>query len=130
MREDHYATRSVRARDGEELAGLEMLREQLQSEPELVIVFGDAFKGPAVRQLVRFGDSLGIPVKYVCRMCCKWPESGTGSLKGPRNGNPTSDLQMAADRARPYSLRRPLVLAILAIAAGRRRAAGRARVAS
>jgi NADH-quinone oxidoreductase subunit G len=66
VREDHYATRSVRIRDGEELAGLEMLREQLQAEPELVIVFGDAFKGPAVRQLVSFGDSLGVPVKYVC----------------------------------------------------------------
>ena len=37
---------------------------------------------------------------------------------------------MAADRAGPYPLRRPLVLAILAIAARRRRAAGRARVAS
>src|ERR1700724_1968941 len=38
-------------------------------------------------------------------MCCKWRERGAGSLKGPQNGNPTSDLQMAADRAAPYSLR-------------------------
>ena len=37
---------------------------------------------------------------------------------------------MAADRAGPYSLRRPLVLAILAIAARRRRAARRARTAA
>jgi transposase, IS6 family len=37
---------------------------------------------------------------------------------------------MAADRAGPYSVRRPLVLAILAIAARRRRAARRARAAS
>src|SRR6266849_807339 len=63
-------------------------------------------------------------------MCCKWPEWGAGSLKGPKNGNATSDLQMAADRAGPYSLRRPLVLAILAIAARRRRGARRARAAS
>src|SRR5260370_41103611 len=63
-------------------------------------------------------------------MCCKWPEWGAGSLKGPKNGNATSDLQMAADRAGPYSLRRPLVLAILAIAARRRRAARRAPSAS
>jgi len=55
---------------------------------------------------------------------------GAGSLKGPQHGNPTSNLQMAADRAGPYSLRRPLVLAILAIAARRRRAARRARAAS
>jgi NADH-quinone oxidoreductase subunit G len=31
-----------------------------------VIVFGDAIKGDAVRKLVAFGESLGIPVKYVC----------------------------------------------------------------
>jgi len=63
-------------------------------------------------------------------MCCKWPEWGAGSLKGPKNGNAPSDLQMTADRAGPNSLRRPLVLAILAIAARRRRAARRARAAS
>ena len=39
---------------------------QLKAEPELVILFGDAIKGDAVRKLVAFGDSLGIPVKYVC----------------------------------------------------------------
>src|SRR6202045_3367319 len=44
-------------------------------------------------------------------MCCKWRERGAGSLKGPQNGNLTSDLQMAADRAAPYFLHRPLVLA-------------------
>ncbi len=31
-----------------------------------MIVFGDAIKGEGVRRLVDFGDSLGIPVKYVC----------------------------------------------------------------
>jgi NADH-quinone oxidoreductase subunit G len=51
---------------GKELADVESLREQLQGEPELVIVFGDAIKGDAVRQLVAFGDSLGIPVRYIC----------------------------------------------------------------
>ena len=45
---------------------MESLREQLKAEPELVILFGDAIKGEAVRKLVAFGDSLGIPVKYVC----------------------------------------------------------------
>ena len=39
---------------------------KLKAEPELVILFGDAIKGDAVRKLVAFGDSLGIPVKYVC----------------------------------------------------------------
>jgi len=31
-----------------------------------VILFGPSVKGDAVRKLVAFGDSLGIPVKYVC----------------------------------------------------------------
>src|SRR6202790_1232611 len=38
-------------------------------------------------------------------MCCKWRERGAGSLKGPQNGNPPSDLQWAPCRAAPYSLR-------------------------
>ena len=29
-------------------------------------MFGDSIQGDAVRKLVAFGDSLGIPVKYVC----------------------------------------------------------------
>jgi len=56
----------VRVKEGEELAGVESLRPLLAAESELVIVFGDAVKGDAVRKLVGFGDSLGIPVKYVC----------------------------------------------------------------
>lgn len=66
VREDAYAARSVRVKEGEELAGVESLRQALAAESELVIVFGDAVKGDAVRKLVEFGDSLGIPVKYVC----------------------------------------------------------------
>ena len=65
VREDSYAT-TVRAETGHELEALEKLREKLASEPELVILFGDAIKGEAVRRLVAFGDSLGITVKYVC----------------------------------------------------------------
>ena len=42
------------------------LRDRLKAEPELVIVFGDAIKGEGVRELVDFGESLGIPVQYVC----------------------------------------------------------------
>src|ERR1019366_2842055 len=46
--------------------GVESLRDKLKAEGELVIVFGDAVQGDALRKLVAFGDSLGIPVKYVC----------------------------------------------------------------
>ncbi|MBV9676987.1 MAG: molybdopterin-dependent oxidoreductase, partial [Acidobacteriaceae bacterium] len=65
VREDSYAT-TLRAELGREFEALESLREKLKVEPELVIVFGSAIKGNAVRNLVAFGDSLGIPVRYVC----------------------------------------------------------------
>jgi NADH-quinone oxidoreductase subunit G len=64
VREDNYAT-TVRAALGSEFEALEGLREKLAAAPELVILFGAAIKGEAVRRLVGFGDSLGIPVKYV-----------------------------------------------------------------
>jgi NADH-quinone oxidoreductase subunit G len=48
------------------LAGAESLRDKLKAESDLVIVFGDAIQGDSLRKLVAFGDSLGIPVKYVC----------------------------------------------------------------
>ena len=71
---------------GQELAAIEALREQLKAEPELVILFGDAIKGDAVRQLVAFGDSLGIPVKYVCLVDYSNSRgaSDMGLLPGPR----------------------------------------------
>ncbi len=66
VREEKYAVRSLHPAAGAELQALEELREQLKAEPELVILFGDAIKGDKVRELVAFGDSLGIPVKYIC----------------------------------------------------------------
>ncbi|MEP6540531.1 MAG: molybdopterin-dependent oxidoreductase, partial [Bryobacteraceae bacterium] len=66
VRERKYAVASLIAAPGEELSAVESLRDQLAKEPELVIVFGDAIKGDALRKLVAFGDSLGIPVKYIC----------------------------------------------------------------
>ena len=65
VREDNYAT-TVRAEPGREFEALESLREKLTAEPELLILFGAAIRGDAVRRLVEFGDSLGVPVKYVC----------------------------------------------------------------
>jgi NADH-quinone oxidoreductase subunit G len=65
VREDGYSTAALRAEPGAELAAIESLRDKLQTESELVIVFGDAIKGNTVRKLVAFGTSLGIPVRYV-----------------------------------------------------------------
>ncbi len=65
-REQKQAIHNVITVPGRELADVEWLRTLLKAEPELVILFGDAIKGEAVRKLVAFGDSLGIPVRYVC----------------------------------------------------------------
>jgi NADH-quinone oxidoreductase subunit G len=66
VREDQYAVVRLRAGEGGELAAVESLFDALRKEPDLLVVFGDAIRGDAVRRLVAFGDSLGIPVKYVC----------------------------------------------------------------
>ncbi len=66
VREDSFAAVAVRSQPGMELAGVESLRERLQAEPELVVIFGDAIRGAKVRELVAFAGSLGIPVKYIC----------------------------------------------------------------
>jgi NADH-quinone oxidoreductase subunit G len=66
VREQKQSVRSIMTVPGSELGDLESLRDQLKAEPELVILFGDTIKGEAVRKLVEFGDSLGIPVRYVC----------------------------------------------------------------
>ena len=60
VREDKYAAAIVRGGD------YPSLREKLKAEPELVIVFDDSIKGDDIRKLVDFGESLGIPVKYIC----------------------------------------------------------------
>ena len=64
IREDKYATKTIRLGQASELGALEELRAALSAEPELLIVFNDMVKGDDVRKLVKFGTSLGIPVKY------------------------------------------------------------------
>lgn len=66
VREEQYAARSLRAEPGSEVEKLEELRDELKSRKNLVVLYGASVKGDAVRHLVAFGDSLGIPVKYVC----------------------------------------------------------------
>ena len=60
VREDNYAAAKVRGRDYASLA------DKLKAEPQLVIVFDDSYKGEELRKLVEFGESLGIPVKFIC----------------------------------------------------------------
>lgn len=65
VREDKISRKSIRIEEANSLAGVEQLREELSQAGDLVILFGDAIQGDKVRQLVAFGESLGIPVKYI-----------------------------------------------------------------
>jgi NADH-quinone oxidoreductase subunit G len=64
VREDDYAAASARTTDY--FAALEGWRDKLKADGELVILFDDSIKGEAIGKLVDFGESLGIPVKYIC----------------------------------------------------------------
>ncbi len=64
VREDAIAVKAIRRSTGEELSALGELRDALAAAGDLVIVFNDSVKGAQVRELVEFGQSLGIPVSY------------------------------------------------------------------
>jgi NADH-quinone oxidoreductase subunit G len=64
VREENYGAKSLHVAAGSELEALPQLRDALAAESELVILFNDSVKGEGVRQLVEFGQSLGIPVRY------------------------------------------------------------------
>ncbi len=97
VREDHQAVASVRVEKGGEIAGVESLRDKLKAESELVIVFGDAVQGDAVRKLVAFGDSLGIPVKYVCLVDYSNSRGAFDMGLTPKNGGMPLDQMLGAD---------------------------------
>jgi NADH-quinone oxidoreductase subunit G len=97
VREDHQAAASVRVEKGREIAGVESLRDKLKSEPELIIVFGDALQGDAVRKLVAFGDSLGVPVKYVCLVDYSNSRGAFDMGVVPKNGGLSLQQMLAAD---------------------------------
>jgi NADH-quinone oxidoreductase subunit G len=86
VREREYATRSAISAPGHELADLETLRDALKAEPELVILYGDAIKGDALRKLVAFGDSLGIPVRYVALLDYSNSRGASDMGLGPDHG--------------------------------------------
>jgi NADH-quinone oxidoreductase subunit G len=88
VREDHYATASA--------PDLESLRDKLKAEASLVIVFGDSVQGAGVRKLVAFGDSLGIPVKYVCLVDYSNSRGAFDMGLVPRDGGMSIDQMLAA----------------------------------
>jgi NADH-quinone oxidoreductase subunit G len=96
VREDNQAVASVRVPAGGELGGIESLRERLKAEGDLVIVFGDSIQGDSVRKLVAFGDSLGIPVKYVCLVDCSNSRGAFDMGLIPRDGGMSVQQMLAA----------------------------------
>ena len=68
VREDDIAAGSVRADEGQEIAAVESLKDKLAATGGLVVLIGASVKGDDVRKLVALGDSLGVPVKYICLM--------------------------------------------------------------
>jgi NADH-quinone oxidoreductase subunit G len=96
VREDHQAIASVRVQKGGEIAGVESLREKLKAEADLVILFGDAVQGESLRKLVAFGDSLGIPVKYVCLVDYSNSRGAFDLGVIPRDGGMSREQMLAA----------------------------------
>src|ERR1700726_2475287 len=96
VREDNQTVASVRVQRGGELAGVESLRDKLKSEGDLVIVFGDAIQGEALRKLIAFGDSLGIPVKYVCLVDYSNSRGAFDMGVLPRDGGLSREQMLAA----------------------------------
>jgi NADH-quinone oxidoreductase subunit G len=73
------------------------LRDKLKAEGDLVLVFGDAIQGEALRQLIAFGDSLGIPVKYVCLVDYSNSRGAFDMGLIPRDGGMSLEQMLAAD---------------------------------
>jgi NADH-quinone oxidoreductase subunit G len=96
VREDHQAVASVRVEKGGELAGVESLRDKLKAEGSLVIAFGDAIQGDSLRKLIGFGDSLGIPVKYVCLVDYSNSRGAFDMGLLPRDGGMSREQMLAA----------------------------------
>jgi predicted molibdopterin-dependent oxidoreductase YjgC len=96
VREDHQAVASVRVPKGEEIAGVESLREKLMTEGDLVIAFGDSVQGDALRKLITFGDSLGIPVKYICLVDYSNSRGAFDMGVIPRDGGLSREQMLAA----------------------------------
>jgi NADH-quinone oxidoreductase subunit G len=96
VREDNQAVASVRVQKGGEVTGVESLRDNLKAEGDLVIVFGDSVQGDALRKLIAFGDSLGIPVKYVCLVDYSNSRGAFDMGVLPRDGGMSREQMLAA----------------------------------
>jgi NADH-quinone oxidoreductase subunit G len=88
VREDKYSAGSA--------SNVEALRDKLKAETNLVIVFGDTVQGDDLRKLVAFGDSLGIPVKFVGLVDYSNSRGAFDMGVIPRDGGMSVDQMLAA----------------------------------
>jgi NADH-quinone oxidoreductase subunit G len=65
VREDKVAAKAIRTEAGKELEALAAIAEELKKHESVVVLFGAAVKGEAVKRLVEIGNGLA-KVKYVC----------------------------------------------------------------
>ena len=116
VRERKFAKLMRIAEPARQLEEVEALRAELAASGEFVILFGDTIKGDAVRRLVAFGDSLGIPVKYVCLVDYSnsrgasdmglLPDLGPGYHPAGAAGLNLPEMLAAPDLDRPLGCRR------------------------
>ncbi len=97
VREENQAVAKVRVQKGGELAGAESLRDKLKAEANLIIMFGDAVQGDALRKLIAFGDSLGIPVKYIGLVDYSNSRGAFDMGLTPRDGGLSREQMLAAN---------------------------------
>jgi NADH-quinone oxidoreductase subunit G len=95
VREDHQAFASIRTAKGGEAAGVESLREKLKAEANLTVVIGDV-QGDALAKLIAFGESLGIPVKYICSVGYSNSRGAFDMGLIPRDGGMSLDQMLAS----------------------------------
>ncbi len=97
VREENQAVAKVRVQKGGELAGAESLRDKLKAEANLIIMFGDAVQGDVLRKLIAFGDSLGIPVKYIGLVDYSNSRGAFDMGLTPRDGGLSREQMLAAN---------------------------------
>jgi len=96
VREEKQGAAAVHVQPGGELAAVESLRDKLKGEGDLVILFGAAIQGSGLRKLIAFGDSLGIPVKYVCLVDYSNSRGAFDMGVIPRDGGMSREQMLAA----------------------------------
>ena len=114
VRETSIARKALRAGVTNTMSQLRSLSEDLKQAGETVIVFGDVVRGEMVRELVEFGDSLGIKVKYICLVDYSnsrgaidmgvHPQLLPGFHPSPAKGMSTPEMLADADLAALYIL--------------------------